>query len=157
FVKWIWPRIRAYVPEARLRLVGVGLSEGMRAEFCRFGGVEAIGYVSVLSEEYANARAVVVLITEGGGTKIKVVGAAAFGRAALISAHSWRGYERVLPHGRAAHVAQDDEELVRGGVLLLSNYAYAYSLGLEARSVAEREFGFAAFARIVTNTVEICL
>ena len=74
----IWPRIRAAVPDAKLVLAGrdvekVRLPRGS-------AGIEARGFVADLDALYDETRVVTCPILAGGGTRFKIIEAAAYGR-----------------------------------------------------------------------------
>lgn len=73
FVDAVWPQVRAVRPDARLLLVGQGGDQ--------FGGegVEALGFVADVDRAYADARVAVAPLLSGGGTRLKVLEAAANG------------------------------------------------------------------------------
>lgn len=113
FLQNCWPQIRAKHPESRFRLVGSGnwarfaevLSRSEHGEGSEGGkwldGVDIVGQVDDLAEEYDRARLVVAPIFVGGGSKIKVIEACAHGRPAVVTSHSSRGFgaeiEALLP------------------------------------------------------------
>lgn len=69
----VWPRVRHAVPGARLRLVGAGVSPGLRAAVEGAGGAELAGFVPDLRAEYAGARCCVIPLRSGAGVKFKTV------------------------------------------------------------------------------------
>jgi hypothetical protein len=75
-----WPRVVAARPAARLRLVGPGRIDAVRAAAARTTGVEVVGFVEDLPAELASSRLVVVPVWVGGGTRIKVLEALAAAR-----------------------------------------------------------------------------
>lgn len=76
-VRWmleeIWPAVRAARPYARLRIVGGGVSEGLRSAAQAAPGVEVTGFVEDLWSEYAAATCCVVPLREGAGVKFKTI------------------------------------------------------------------------------------
>ena len=74
-----WPLVRAARPNARLAIAGGGIDDALRARFTR-EGVDVLGLVVDLPAVIAAARAVIVPIWEGGGTRLKVLEALAAGR-----------------------------------------------------------------------------
>ena len=66
-------------PNARLAIAGGGIDDALRARFTR-DGVDVLGLVADLPAVIATARAVIVPIWEGGGTRLKVLEALAAGR-----------------------------------------------------------------------------
>jgi glycosyltransferase involved in cell wall biosynthesis len=79
FLERCWPRIRAASPNARLRIVGRS-PEKIRAHAHGPKGVEFAGFVPDIDREYHAARVVICPIVSGGGTRVKLVEAAAFGK-----------------------------------------------------------------------------
>lgn len=71
----VWPRVRARVPTARLRLVGAGASETLREAVATSPGAAYVGFVDDLAAEYAGAWAAVVPLRFGAGVKFKTVDA----------------------------------------------------------------------------------
>ena len=92
FLRNCWPHIRAKHPQARFRIVGLGPWQELAGEFPGIDGVEYVGTVEDISQEYLQARLVVSPLFEGGGSKIKVIEACAFGRPAVVTTHSARGF-----------------------------------------------------------------
>lgn len=73
FLTEVLPRVREWVPEARLRLAGRG------TERVRAAGVQGLGYVEDLGPELAAADACVAPIRMGGSVRFKVLEAMAAG------------------------------------------------------------------------------
>jgi glycosyltransferase involved in cell wall biosynthesis len=78
-----WPRVRARVPGARLRVVGKGFTPSL-AEAARSAGAEPVGYVESMIPEFARATAMVVPLWVGAGARVKIVEALA-ARLAVVS------------------------------------------------------------------------
>lgn len=93
FLKQCWPRVLADCPEARLRVVGRGDWPAMAGQFPDLHNVDLVGEVTDLVPEYAGARAAICPIREGGGSKIKVIEAASYGRPVVATSHSFRGFD----------------------------------------------------------------
>lgn len=78
-VNEIWPRVRAMVPGAELTVAGRH-PERVPGYAESHPGVEFTGFVEDLERLYARNRVVCVPIRAGGGTRIKILEAAAFGK-----------------------------------------------------------------------------
>lgn len=78
-VSEIWPRVRALVPTAELTIAGRH-PERVPGYAKSHPGVEFTGFVEDLEQLYARSRVVCVPIRAGGGTRIKILEAAAFGK-----------------------------------------------------------------------------
>jgi glycosyltransferase involved in cell wall biosynthesis len=69
FVDQCWPRIKAAVPDARLRLIGKG-SDAIRTLAAT--DVDALGWLTDPSDEIGTWAAMVVPIRIGAGTRVKI-------------------------------------------------------------------------------------
>jgi polysaccharide biosynthesis protein PslH len=130
-----WPAVVNAWPEARLAVAGAGLDSGLSARIARARGVEVLGLVPDLPAVLAQARAVVVPIWEGGGTRLKVLEAMAAGRAIVATPLGAEGIGFVS--GRHGLLGETPAELAAALVALLSDAPRAAALGAAARERAE--------------------
>ena len=72
-IRDVWPAVVDAVPDARLRLVGRGVSEPLQALCDARADVTVAGFVPDLDPEYAAARLCVVPLRQGAGVKFKTV------------------------------------------------------------------------------------
>ncbi len=93
FLKQVWPRIRAKVHNARLRIVGRCNDSAFAATCQAVPGVDWVGEVDDLAAEYAACSFTVAPVYWGSGTKIKVLESYAFGRSCVGAPHAYHGYE----------------------------------------------------------------
>ncbi|MGV3512593.1 MAG: glycosyltransferase [Novosphingobium sp.] len=104
----VWPKVRAQLPGARLRVVGkVADAPGLPWP----EGTERVGFVDELADEYAGARVVIAPLFIGSGMKIKVVEALGHGVHVITTACGAEGLEDIAPHfmavtDNADHFAQ---------------------------------------------------
>ncbi|WP_187431400.1 hypothetical protein ROLI_045340 (plasmid) [Roseobacter fucihabitans] len=105
FLRECWPTLHARHPEARFRIVGLGAWQQLQAEFPDTPGVEYVGTIDDIATAYFDARLVVSPLFEGGGSKIKVIEACAFGRPIVVSRHSAQGFGDAI----AAALPQSDD------------------------------------------------
>ncbi len=153
FLERSWPGVRERLPAARLRLVGE-IDDEPRAAWSALPGLEVTGRVPALDEHYAAATACVAPVFFGGGTNIKVLEAAAHGRACLVSPFSHYGFEDDLRDGASVLRAEDDSAFTRHALTLLSGDGTAARLGARAREVVVERYSFEHFARVVREAVE---
>jgi len=76
FMRQGWPRVVARVPRARLRVVGKAPPRSLRRAADEIG-VEVVGYVDSMAEEFARATVFVVPLWVGAGVRVKIVEAMA--------------------------------------------------------------------------------
>lgn len=103
FAAEVWPKFRARVPEANLRVVGGGLDYNSKRRLENVPGIEMAGFVDNLEEEYRRSLFSIVPIWEGGGTKIKILESLAFDRTCVVASPSLRGY--------GSHLKNEDDLL----------------------------------------------
>jgi glycosyltransferase involved in cell wall biosynthesis len=128
FLEHGWPLVRQARPNARLAIAGGGPTRGLQGD-----GVDILGLVGDLPAVLASARAVIVPIWEGGGTRLKVLEALAAARTVVSTplGASGIGFE----HGRHGLLAETPEALAAALAGVLGERS-AY--GPEGRKLAER-------------------
>ncbi len=139
FIENGWPNVLKRCPDAEFRVVGVGAWSALEEQLGPRPGVTFVGRVEDLSAEYEAARVSLCPVREGGGSKIKVIEAAAYGRPVVADQHALRGYDARLAHsiaaagsaeGMAELVAdylQDHDKSVADGSALRSAQEVGYS------------------------------
>jgi glycosyltransferase involved in cell wall biosynthesis len=85
FVREVWPNVVMRVPNARLHIVGHGMSADLFSS--RPHGVDVLGTVPDLTPHLAEARVVICPIFYGGGTPNKIVEGAASARPTLVTSY----------------------------------------------------------------------
>lgn len=150
FLAECWPKVRAGVPDAILRIVGRGASDEQRAAWSKPPGVEVVGFTLDIRSEYARCACTIAPTHWGGGTKIKVVESAALGRACVATPHAARGYEP-LTQGPAAPVivAADPAAFAAAVIDLLRSPASRAERGFSGPVLAGRGFSFDVLCRTI--------
>jgi glycosyltransferase involved in cell wall biosynthesis len=154
FIGKHWPAIRKLRRDAIYRLIGSGMSEGLRARWGSVAGVEPIGRVDDLNEAYARATAAIVPLYEGGGSKIKVLESLGFGRAAVVTPHALRGYEHVLKDRESIFVVERDADFASACVEVLANARLRNSVAARGRALVLQHFTSEVAAGEVRKTLE---
>lgn len=126
----VWPLIIKTIPEARLKICGTS-PEKIRHYQCPPDGVTFLGFVPDLSIAYRDARSVVCPILSGGGTRVKIIEAAAHGRAVVSTTIGAEGLD--LSHGEEILIADTPEEFAEECIKLLLNHAASITIGSKAR------------------------
>ena len=127
-----WPEVRRARPNARLAIAGGGIDDALRARLTR-DGVDVLGLVPDLAVVLATARAVVVPIWEGGGTRLKVLEALAAARTVVSTplGASGIGFE----HGRHGLLAETPQALATALAGVLGQPS---TYGRDGRILADR-------------------
>ncbi len=137
----VFPRVWAKLPDARLTLVGGGLSEPPSAD----PRVEAVGFVSDLRAAYAGARCAVVPLLQGGGTPLKFIEALAYGLPVIATPRAAAGLD--VQDGENCLLAEGAEEFAAALVRVLAEGAP--ELGLRGRELAAERYSVEALSRLL--------
>jgi glycosyltransferase involved in cell wall biosynthesis len=135
----IWPKVRTRIQGARLIVAG-DHPERIPSFGAAPSDVEFPGFVSELDALYTRTRLVCSPIGNGGGTRVKLIEAAGFGRPIVATPLAAEGLS--LEHGRDILLFQADSDLAAACVALLENDDEARALGQSARRKAQSLYSF---------------
>lgn len=128
----VLPLVRREVPHARLHVVGAAPPPAVAA--LRSDAVVVHGQVDDMRPYHARAEVVVVPVRRGGGTRLKVLEAAASGKAIVSTPLGVEGLPFVAGHD--VLVADAPEDFAAAVVALLRDEARRHELGRRARQAA---------------------
>jgi succinoglycan biosynthesis protein ExoO len=153
FLRSVWPTISARVPQAELRICG-DIPEALARDWGAQPRVRVLGFVDELRSEYERAALIVTPITWGGGTKIKVLEAFAYGRVPVGPEHAFDGLADA-PTAKAVAVTENDAtRLAAAAVSLLNDPEQRFSRESVAVEYYQKHYSLDAFNVLVRNTVE---
>jgi glycosyltransferase involved in cell wall biosynthesis len=115
--KSILPKIWQQLPVTKLIIAGQG-SETLEFDDSD-GRIEKLGFVADLDALYARARLVCCPLRNGGGTRIKLIEAAAYSKPVVTTTVGNEGLD--FEDGSEVLVRDDDEDIARACVDLLSD------------------------------------
>ena len=144
FVRESLPAIRRAAPAAALDVVGMSASAEMRDVLRRCDTTLHEDVPSVVPF-YAAAHAVIAPIFFGGGTRIKILEAMAFGRPLVATTMGAEGLD--LVDGTHALLADDGEAFADAVIRLARDPQLGRHLADEARALQQRRFGPEALDR----------
>lgn len=150
FLERCWPRIRGLAPSARFLVVGRN-PEKIPSFGTSLDGVEFLGFVEDIDAVYRRARVVVCPIVAGGGTRVKLVEAAAYGKPIVSTTIGAEGLD--FQNGVQALIADDMDEFARLSARLLVDDAQCARLSAEVHAHAQRNFSRARAIETVANAV----
>ena len=151
FVETAWPIVLQAVPEATLAVVGFNPS----AKTVAFGHQPSItvhANVPDVRPFYEACDVVVVPILFGGGTRVKIVEAMAYGRPVVSTTLGAEGLD--LEDGRHLLLVEAMEDFAAALAKLAQSSVLRQSLVDEARLFQERQFGPMAIMSTVRTLVE---
>lgn len=132
----IWPVLRERHRDLRLEIVGRSPTSRIRGLVDRDPRVRLLGFVDDLEAIYRRATLFVCPIRDGGGTKLKILDAAA--RALPVVCYQAASEGIDFRDGVEARIASDVSEFVDSVSGLLHSPAEAASLGARARATVRR-------------------
>lgn len=130
----VWPLILEKVPEARL-LIGGNKPDEIRHYANPPKGVKFAGFIPSLDHAYQSARAVICPVLSGGGTRVKIVEAAAYARPVVSTSLGMEGLDFVA--GREILVGDTPAAFAAHCVELLTSFPKAQEIGLAGREKAK--------------------
>lgn len=133
----VWPRVRRRVPEARLVIAGPN-PDSVPGSDDPPAGVEFRGFVKKLDPLYAGTRVVCAPIFAGGGTRLKIIEAAAFGRPVVATTVGAEGLE--LEDEREILLRDDPDGFAAAVTNLLEDDEWARRIGEAGRTAVAHTY-----------------
>lgn len=137
YIEDVWPRVRAQVPNAQLRVVGKNPPPSLVQR--QVPGVSFTGFVDDVRDYARDAQAFVIPLRVGGGTRIKAFEAMAMGLPVVSTSIGIEGLD--VDHGTHFLRADGAEALADATLRLLADEALRLKLSRAARSLVEDRFG----------------
>lgn len=151
FIRDVWPRVKAAVPDARLRVVG----NGNRKITASGPDVDLLGYVDDPTDEIASWSMLVVPIRVGGGTRIKI--AEAFSRKCPVVSTPLGAYGHEVVHGRELLLAETAADFADQCLHIIARPEEARQRADAAHAKFMREMTWDVTARRVDAAVRAAL
>lgn len=143
-VREIWPRIRAALPAARLKIAGKSPCAEVRA-LGNGDDVQLSGYVNDKAELFASVTAAVVPIRSGGGTRIKILEAMAMGKAVVSTRIGCEGIDAT--DGENILLGDSAEEFAQACVRALRDASLRERLSAGGRELVRQHYAWPAIRR----------
>jgi glycosyltransferase involved in cell wall biosynthesis len=136
-VRQIFPLVRRQRPDAQLLIVGLG-SDTLPSRAEQPPGVTYCGFVADIAALYRRTAVFVCPMQNGGGTRIKLLDAAAYGLPIVSTRMGAEG----LAFADAEHILlrERDADIAAACVSLLQDPALAARLGLAARALTRQHY-----------------
>jgi polysaccharide biosynthesis protein PslH len=150
FVRDVWPKVGARRPRAELRIIGRDPPSDLVEAAARDHRIKVHGFVDDIRPTVADSMVYVCPISDGGGTKLKMIDAMAMGKA--IVAHPIAAEGLGLSDGENVLLTEDPGEMADMCIRLFDDEGLRIRLGQAARSRAEESFGFDAIGTALART-----
>jgi glycosyltransferase involved in cell wall biosynthesis len=141
FVETVWPLVRARAPAARFEIVGRAPTAAVRA-LAAVDGVDVVGEVPSVQPHFHRAAAYVAPLRIGGGSRLKLLEAFAYGTPVVTTSLGAEGID--LVPGRDADVADAPEAFADAVDGLLGEPLRRRELALSARRLVEARYDWRA-------------
>lgn len=147
-IKHIWPTIISAIPDARLFIAG-SKPELLSSFAGNPAGVEFLGFVDDLEKLYSTTKVVCCPILSGGGTRIKILEAAAYGKPVVSTTIGAEGIG--LKEGEEILMRDDPRSFADACIQLLTNTDVARKMGHSIRSAIAEKYDIDAVSRTIQN------
>jgi glycosyltransferase involved in cell wall biosynthesis len=149
FCKAILPRVAAALRSARLYVVGKNPPRSVRELASE--QVIITGYVDDVMPFWRKASVLVVPMSVGGGTRIKILEALALGRAVVSTSKGCEGLE--VTHEKEILIADDPDGFARCVVRLCRDSNLYTSLAFAGRELVEKKYSFSSVERLLQDVL----
>jgi glycosyltransferase involved in cell wall biosynthesis len=151
FASSILPHLRRLGSDARLVVAGRSPAEAFRRRFAAIPEIQFTGAVPDMRVELARAAISVVPLRVGSGTRLKILEAAAMGKAVVSTTMGAEGLD--FENGREILLADDPEEFARAVTGLLQDPERRRRVGLAARRKVEAQYSIEALCLALRNAL----
>ena len=152
FAEQVFPKIKQAVPGATLHIAGRG-DQWVIERLNAIDGVQALGYVDDIVEEYHQCRIIIVPIYQGSGTSVKFTEGLMMNRPTVATPLGVRGFESFCKPDSEYLLAESDEEFATKVVYLLQHSNEAQLIARRANAVAQRHISPERFVEIVAQSI----
>ena len=152
FIRNVWPLIKREAPDIKLRLIGKGSNEN-----CPSMGpdIDGLGYVEDPTEEVATWSAMIVPVTVGGGTRVKI--AEAFSRKCPIVSTTLGAFGYQVINGEDLLLADSPQDFASACVLLVNNRELGSKISGNAWKKFLKNWTWDSIGTSVSMAVRECL
>lgn len=137
-INQIWPIVKREIPEAKLIIAGE-CPGNIKCFQREHKGVEFRGFVDDLDKLYRETRVVCCPIQSGSGTRIKIIEAAAYGKAIVSTSLGAEGLDFV--DGHEIMLKDECDLFAQTCIDLIKNIPLCEKIGEAARAKAIRLYG----------------
>jgi polysaccharide biosynthesis protein PslH len=152
FAEKIWPALKKKVPGVTMDVIGANPSPGLSALATRDRNFRVRGFVPDVRTYITTAALYVCPITDGGGTKLKILDALAMGMPIVAHPIACEGIN--LRDGEDVVFAREPSEFVDAIVTLFGNPQWRRRLSANARSLAESSYSYSVIGRTLASAIE---
>jgi len=146
----ILPGLKKLNPDVSLDIIGSSPPQSILQHNGK-NGVVIHGFVDDIRPYFDSAHIYICPITDGGGTKLKILDALAMGKAIVAHPVACEGINVV--NGESVMLCETDAEFIAAIDKLLLDDDLVNKLGINARELAIREYTFAGIGKYMSNAL----
>ena len=150
----VFPLIQKELPHARLLIAGSN-PEHIRSYGTGAENVEFTGFVNDLDELYRRSRVMCCPIFSGGGTRLKMIEAAAYGKPIIATSIGAEGL--AMTPGKDFLLCETAQDFAAGCLELLRNDDLCDRLGVNARAAAIQHYDRAHIMTLIQQQIQSVL
>lgn len=153
-IEQIWPYVYTARPDAKLIIAGTH-PENIRSYHSDPPGVEFTGFVEDLDHLYQRTRIVCCPILSGGGTRVKIIEAAAYGKPIVATSIGAEGLS--MNDGDELLLRESARDIAQACLDLLNDDNLCQRLGTAARQETIQQYDRSHVVQLIQNHVQAAL
>ncbi len=150
----LWETLSNQIPDITIDIIGANPPKALLAAAEKFKNFNVHGFVDDIRPYIDRASLYVCPISDGGGTKLKILDAFAMSKAVVAHPIACEGID-VTPDKNVAY-ASTVEEYVQQIKSLLKNPEQRQQLGTNARKLVEDKYSYASIGKTLSDTLQAC-
>jgi glycosyltransferase involved in cell wall biosynthesis len=150
-IQKIWPLVRRATPTATLKIAGTP-PDRIPSYHAGTQGVRFTGFVKELEDLYRKSRVVCAPILSGGGTRVKIIEAASYGKPIVSTRMGAEGIE--MQDGIEIFLRDDPESFADACIRLLNDHTLSKQMGVAARSTAIKKYNQIKIKQMIQEIIK---
>jgi glycosyltransferase involved in cell wall biosynthesis len=155
FLKRIWPRLVAQVPDIEFCIVGRNPPSWLEEAGKKDPRVHVTGYVDDVRPFFTRSAVCVCPIVSGGGTRLKILDSLAMGVPVVSTPFAASGLS--LEHERHLLLAETDKQFTDETLRLLRNPSLRAELASAGAECVDRRYSWTVVGRTLLDAYEAAL
>jgi len=151
----LWPRIKATIPDVTIDIIGANPPQDIKQVGESDVRFHVHGFVDDVRPYMDKAAVYVCPISDGGGTKLKILDAFAMGKAVVAHPIACEGIHAI--EGKHVLFAENADQYLHHIREFLDDEALRYRLGRNARQLIEQEYAYHQIGENLSALYEKCV
>lgn len=151
----IFPKVKEKEPDAIIDIIGVAPPISITKHHNPANGINIHGFVNDIRDLFGSAYLYICPISDGGGTKLKILDAMAMGKAIIANPVACEGIK--LKDRESVIFCETAEDFVTAILALYKDPDMVKTLGVNARALAEKDFSFVKIGGKLVETFQQCI